>query len=142
VEDISVDESSSDTSMTEVEITGSQSDSSVWLLNGGWKWKLHVCHAAQFDEIILQLDLLWTRRQDVVYNLLDWPTKAASRLVVLTIANTMDLPERLLMGRVTSRLVSCDLMSAIIHLLSSNHDKCLNNSFVSSLYFLYIMSLG
>ncbi|KAJ4447105.1 hypothetical protein ANN_09105 [Periplaneta americana] len=50
------------------------------------------------------LDLLWTRRQDVVYNLLDWPTRSASRLIVLTIANTMDLPERLLMGRVTSRL--------------------------------------
>lgn len=64
----------------------------------------------QFDKIILQLDLLWTRRQDVVYNLLDWPTKSASRLIVLAIANTMDLPERLLMGRVTSRLVSCDLI--------------------------------
>lgn len=64
----------------------------------------------QFDIIILQLDLLWTRRQDVVYNLLDWPTKSASRLIVLAIANTMDLPERLLMGRVTSRLVSCDLI--------------------------------
>lgn len=64
----------------------------------------------QFHIIILQLDLLWTRRQDVVYNLLDWPTKSASRLIVLAIANTMDLPERLLMGRVTSRLVSCDLI--------------------------------
>jgi len=64
----------------------------------------------QFHIIILQLDLLWTRRQDVVYNLLDWPTKSASRLIVLAIANTMDLPERLLMGRVTSRLVSFDLI--------------------------------
>ena len=64
----------------------------------------------QFHIIILQLDLLWTRRQDVVYNLLDWPTKSASRLIVLAIANTMNLPERLLMGRVTSRLVSCDLI--------------------------------
>jgi len=67
----------------------------------------------QFDKIVVQLDLLWTRRQDVVYNLLDWPTKTASRLVVLTIANTMDLPERLLMGRVTSRLVSCDLILSV-----------------------------
>ncbi|XP_023727767.1 origin recognition complex subunit 1 isoform X2 [Cryptotermes secundus] len=54
--------------------------------------------------LVDELDLLWTRRQDVVYNLLDWPTKTSSCLVVLTIANTMDLPERLLMGRVTSRL--------------------------------------
>lgn len=45
-----------------------------------------------------------TKRQDVIYNLLDWPTKASARLVVITIANTMDLPERVLMGRITSRL--------------------------------------
>lgn len=45
-----------------------------------------------------------TKRQDVVYNLLDWPTKTNARLVVITIANTMDLPERVFMGRVTSRL--------------------------------------
>lgn len=64
-------------------------------------------------ELFLQLDLLWTRRQDVVYNLLDWPTKSASCLIVLAIANTMDLPERLLMGRVTSRLVSCDFTHII-----------------------------
>lgn len=35
---------------------------------------------------------------------MDWPTKASARLIVITIANTMDLPERILMGRVTSRL--------------------------------------
>lgn len=39
-----------------------------------------------------------------MYNLLDWPTKSTAQLVVITIANTMDLPERVLMGRVTSRL--------------------------------------
>lgn len=39
-----------------------------------------------------------------MYNLLDWPTKAKNQLIVITIANTMDLPERLLMSRVTSRL--------------------------------------
>ncbi|KAK7872228.1 hypothetical protein R5R35_012086 [Gryllus longicercus] len=54
--------------------------------------------------LVDEVDVLWTRRQDVVYNLLDWPTKAKAHLVVITIANTMDLPERLLMGRVTSRL--------------------------------------
>lgn len=54
--------------------------------------------------LVDELDMLCNRRQDVVYNLLDWPTKKAAQLVVITIANTMDLPERLLMGRVTSRL--------------------------------------
>uniref|UniRef100_A0A6P7FC55 Origin recognition complex subunit 1 n=1 Tax=Diabrotica virgifera virgifera TaxID=50390 RepID=A0A6P7FC55_DIAVI len=54
--------------------------------------------------LIDELDILCTKRQDVVYNLLDWPTKAKYQLVVISIANTMDLPERLLMNRVTSRL--------------------------------------
>ncbi|XP_053962636.1 origin recognition complex subunit 1 [Anastrepha ludens] len=54
--------------------------------------------------LVDELDILCNRRQDVVYNILDWPTKTAARLVVVTIANTMDLPERLLMGKVTSRL--------------------------------------
>ncbi|XP_037945338.1 origin recognition complex subunit 1 [Teleopsis dalmanni] len=54
--------------------------------------------------LVDELDILCNRRQDVVYNLLDWPTKSQARLVVVTIANTMDLPERLLMGKVTSRL--------------------------------------
>ncbi|KAM7343467.1 origin recognition complex subunit 1 isoform 2-T2 [Cochliomyia hominivorax] len=54
--------------------------------------------------LVDELDILCNRRQDVVYNLLDWPTKSSARLVVITIANTMDLPERLLMGKVTSRL--------------------------------------
>lgn len=40
----------------------------------------------------------------MIYNLLDWPAKNCARLIVITIANTMDLPERVLMGRVTSRL--------------------------------------
>ncbi|XP_076295367.1 origin recognition complex subunit 1 [Lasioglossum baleicum] len=54
--------------------------------------------------LVDELDFLCTKRQDVVYNLLDWPTKTTAQLIVVTIANTMDLPERVLMGRVTSRL--------------------------------------
>ncbi|EFN83643.1 Origin recognition complex subunit 1 [Harpegnathos saltator] len=54
--------------------------------------------------LVDELDLLCTKRQDVIYNLLDWPTRVSAQLVVITIANTMDLPERVLMGRVTSRL--------------------------------------
>ena len=54
---------------------------------------------------MVQLDLLWTRKQNVMYNLFDWPTRRHARLVVLTIANTMDLPERIMINRVASRLV-------------------------------------
>ncbi|XP_048207277.1 origin recognition complex subunit 1 isoform X2 [Perognathus longimembris pacificus] len=54
--------------------------------------------------LVDELDLLWTHKQDVMYNLFDWPTHKEARLVVLAIANTMDLPERILMKRVSSRL--------------------------------------
>lgn len=50
------------------------------------------------------MDYLCNRRQDVIYNILDWPTKHNSGLIVLTVSNTMDLPERTLKGRVTSRM--------------------------------------
>ena len=55
--------------------------------------------------LFFKLDLLWTRKQNVMYNLFDWPTRRHARLVVLTIANTMDLPERIMINRVASRLV-------------------------------------
>ncbi|KAJ1532158.1 hypothetical protein ONE63_000781 [Megalurothrips usitatus] len=54
--------------------------------------------------LVDEVDMLRNRRQDVIYNLFDWPSKPNSQFIVLTIANTMDLPERLLKGRVTSRL--------------------------------------
>lgn len=59
------------------------------------------------DPVILlvdELDLLWTRKQHVLYNLFEWPTRRHARLIVLAIANTMDLPERIMMKRVSSRL--------------------------------------
>ncbi|XP_050092711.1 origin recognition complex subunit 1 [Anopheles aquasalis] len=54
--------------------------------------------------LIDELDILCNRRQDVVYNLLNWPTLQTAQLIVVTIANTMDLPERVLMGKISSRL--------------------------------------
>jgi origin recognition complex subunit 1 len=45
-----------------------------------------------------------TAKQDVVYNLFNWPMLAGARLVVLAVANTMDHPERVMSGRVRSRL--------------------------------------
>ena len=40
----------------------------------------------------------------VMYNLFDWPNLEHSKLVVVAVANTMDLPERVLVNRVSSRL--------------------------------------
>ena len=55
-----------------------------------------------------ELDQLMTSKQDVVYNFFNWPTLVGSKLVVLAVANTMDLPERVMTGRVRSRLgASC-----------------------------------
>ncbi len=51
-----------------------------------------------------ELDQLVTNKQDVVYNFFNWPTLAGSKLVVIAVANTMDLPERVMSGRVRSRL--------------------------------------
>jgi origin recognition complex subunit 1 len=51
-----------------------------------------------------ELDQLVTTKQDVVYNFFNWPTLVGSKLIVLAVANTMDLPERVMSGRVRSRL--------------------------------------
>ena len=51
-----------------------------------------------------ELDQLWTKKQDVMYNLFDWPFNKHSRLIVVAVANTMDLPERVLVQRVSSRI--------------------------------------
>ena len=51
-----------------------------------------------------ELDQLVTPKQDVVYNFFNWPTLVGSKLVVIAVANTMDLPERVMTGRVRSRL--------------------------------------
>lgn len=40
-----------------------------------------------------------------MYHLFDWPTRRRSKLIVIAIANTMDLPERMMINRVSSRLV-------------------------------------
>mmetsp|Transcript_2957 Transcript_2957/g.7332 ORF Transcript_2957/g.7332 Transcript_2957/m.7332 type:complete len:232 (+) Transcript_2957:360-1055(+) len=53
--------------------------------------------------LVDELDYLVTRKQTGLYNLYEWPTRPNSKLVVLGIANTMDLPERML-PRIASRL--------------------------------------
>lgn len=45
--------------------------------------------------LVDELDALITSKQSLLYNLFDWPCHSESNLVVIAIANTMDLPERL-----------------------------------------------
>lgn len=51
-----------------------------------------------------ELDQIVTRNQAVMYNFFNWPTYQNSRLIVIAVANTMDLPERLLTNKISSRL--------------------------------------
>lgn len=51
-----------------------------------------------------ELDWLVTKRQTVMYNFFDWPNRPHSQLIVIAVANTMDLPERALSNKVSSRL--------------------------------------
>jgi len=54
--------------------------------------------------LVDELDMLCNRKQSVLYNIFDWPSKPHGKLIVIAIANTMDLPERVMMNRVSSRL--------------------------------------
>lgn len=51
-----------------------------------------------------ELDLLLRKRQSLLYHFFEWPNWTNSQLIVITIANTMDLPERFLSNRISSRL--------------------------------------
>ncbi|SOV79122.1 origin recognition complex subunit 1 [Plasmodium sp. gorilla clade G3] len=53
--------------------------------------------------IIDEIDYLITKTQKVLFTLFDWPTKINSKLVLIAISNTMDLPDRLI-PRCRSRL--------------------------------------
>lgn len=59
-----------------------------------------------FTSVVLmdELDLLVTSKQTVMYNFFEWPNWLHSRLIVVAVANTMDLPERMLSNKVSSRL--------------------------------------
>ena len=63
--------------------------------------------AKKADQILVvlidELDALITKKQTLLYNLFDWPCQANSKLLVISIANTMDLPERL-QAKISSRI--------------------------------------
>lgn len=50
-----------------------------------------------------ELDALITKKQTLLYNLFNWPAAENARLIIIAIANTMDLPERFL-GKIRSRI--------------------------------------
>ena len=51
-----------------------------------------------------ELDQLVTAKQDVVYNFFDWPNLPSSKVLVIAVSNTHDLPERVMSAKVKSRL--------------------------------------
>jgi len=53
--------------------------------------------------LVDELDMLCTKKQDVLYNLFDWPYKKNSKWIVVAIANAMNLPEQV-MSKISSRL--------------------------------------
>lgn len=71
-----------------------------------------------------EFDLMFEqRRQNVLYSLFDWPTSSESRVILIAIANAMDLQERCMRGRIASRMgwekvifepYSCDDLTKII----------------------------
>jgi Cdc6-like AAA superfamily ATPase len=55
--------------------------------------------------IIDELDLLLKRKKSLLYNFFEWTN--ISNLIIIAIANTMDLPERFFNSKICSRLGSC-----------------------------------
>lgn len=60
----------------------------------------------RFPLIILmdEIDQIITKNQSIMYNFFNWPTYNNSKFIVIAIANTMDLPERVLTNKISSRL--------------------------------------
>lgn len=50
-----------------------------------------------------ELDYLITKDQSVLYNLFEWPQRKNANLIVVSVANTLDLPETF-MARISSRI--------------------------------------
>ena len=53
--------------------------------------------------IIDEIDFLWTRNQNVFYNIFDWQHYPYSYLTTISIANTLDFPDRIL-TKIQSRM--------------------------------------
>ncbi len=51
-----------------------------------------------------ELDQVITKNQSIMYNFFNWPTYKNSKLIIIAVANTMDLPERILTNKISSRI--------------------------------------
>ena len=51
-----------------------------------------------------ELDILCNKKQSVLYSIFNWSSVLQSKLIVIAIANAMDLSERVLINMVSSRL--------------------------------------
>ncbi|CCD24619.1 origin recognition complex subunit 1 NDAI_0D03050 [Naumovozyma dairenensis CBS 421] len=60
----------------------------------------------KFATVVLldELDALVNKSQDIMYNFFNWTTYTNAKLIVIAVANTMDLPERQLGSKVSSRI--------------------------------------
>ena len=71
-----------------------------------------------------ELDQLMTQKQDIIYNFFNWPNLAKSKLIVIAVANTHDLPERAMTGKVRSRLGTLlSILFLSIYLPIDRHDS-------------------
>jgi len=64
-----------------------------------------------------KLDQLVTSKQDVVYNFSNWPALVGRSLVVVAVANTMELPERVVTASMES---SGEIFPFLFHILEMN----------------------
>lgn len=64
--------------------------------------------AKQATVVLLdELDALLKRKHSVLYHFFEWTGWRHSRLIIIAISNTMDLPERFLSNRIVSRMGLC-----------------------------------
>lgn len=64
-----------------------------------------VANERGFRVVLLdELDLLLKKRASILYHFFEWSGWPSARLIVVAIANTMDLPERFLPNRIASRM--------------------------------------
>ncbi|VDN32659.1 unnamed protein product [Cylicostephanus goldi] len=54
--------------------------------------------------LIDELDQLCTKKQELIYDIFNWTSVESARVSVMAIANTLDLPERLLSQRGAARI--------------------------------------
>ena len=62
------------------------------------------CYETDFSVVLLdELDQLVIAKQTVLYNMFNWPTLPNSRLIVIAVANTMNLAD-MLPNKIQSRV--------------------------------------